>query len=889
MLERNLMLDLETGFKNITSDRTAFLEAQDVNEADSAAAQSLRRFKTTSNTLTEATKSFLSEVEAVAQFNSTHAVISATTQKIMQAYIDKQKELKTEGYRRMTVPLLIERLLTNRPIVYFKDGFGYLYCSLQDGTVVKKKTAKEIIEVLRTLGDGKKHLWLTPDEMMLGSLLVTSGATYYINKGDRENNGLPAETHDFHKRGIFTGLVGARLESKGESEFPLFVTSPGDKGFTDEEHCLYSIMAKEFGGGLSYEKTEEDAKANPKNYIRICEGVVPSEVIEGLETITLKNPKFVSGGTHYFNKQAYKNWLRAIIEPELLSKNELAGLMQIKETIRANGIGLGVWALCDEVKLIQAELLIEVYQEVIAKYELVNIAAIDFANLVYGQTTYGKFSPDTLKEFTDKRDNKIAATISSNNFASKSQAKEEFIASQYPWDSNSFVGNEHWLTLTSGSMDPAAASCSGIIESQNPLINKLFPKRSFVIEKGKMLPLSDGHSLEQIALNMAIGLELNEEKIEALDPDVLKKLQESMRITQQTELCNAITTSEKQAYDNLVVKLLPPGLPTVDFETLFATREPFVGAFVMYYLLNSAYTTKWLCDAKDTLIPAAEKNPKADEALTGQGIAQLYAYLTDTEEADPNFKSTTLKELVSLLVKKIEGIKEEQDIRHLFTVSFGLRHNDAIASTIFNRITNSAIESKEKILEYFEKSENPLHIIFVMKYLCERFPTYLNEDHIKAISKHSEVPIKGKGIPELHHLLTGESQDHAIEIKLGDLAKLFLSKAKQATEQLATPTPPKEATATAPAPATATASTPPTIPSNGLHLKALLLGVSLGGALGFAGLCYKLSSTDFKLSDTTLEILPTAIKFIIPPALLLGVVGYCYSSFNSPSKGHEIK
>jgi hypothetical protein len=63
--------------------------------------------------------------------------------------------------------------------------------------------------------------YLSYDEMMLASLLGTSGPTFFINTGDRKNASRKDPEGIFQKRGIIIGLVGPRLHKPGQMDAAL--------------------------------------------------------------------------------------------------------------------------------------------------------------------------------------------------------------------------------------------------------------------------------------------------------------------------------------------------------------------------------------------------------------------------------------------------------------------------------------------------------------------------------------------------------------------------------------------------------------------------------------------------------------------------------------------
>jgi len=68
----------------------------------------------------------------------------------------------------------------------------------------------------------------------------------------------------------------------------------------------------------------------------------------------------------------------------------------------------------------------------------------------------------------------------------------------YPWDGNSFPGNEYWRGLLMVSGDPAAASCSAIAELQNPFINKALNSNNLFVARLKEDVSESSESTQEI-------------------------------------------------------------------------------------------------------------------------------------------------------------------------------------------------------------------------------------------------------------------------------------------------------------------------------------------------------------------------------------------------------
>ncbi len=90
-------------------------------------------------------------------------------------------------------------------------------------------------EWLRVGTDGEhknQHIklkdYLSYDEMMLASLLGTSGPSFIINGGDRQNKAEIGTNGKHEDRAIVVGLVGARLHKERQSRSPIFHSMMAD-------------------------------------------------------------------------------------------------------------------------------------------------------------------------------------------------------------------------------------------------------------------------------------------------------------------------------------------------------------------------------------------------------------------------------------------------------------------------------------------------------------------------------------------------------------------------------------------------------------------------------------------------------------------------------------
>src|SRR5258708_32382739 len=88
---------------------------------------------------------------------------------------------------------------------------------LQDGTQVRGE-----FEAIGTDTEKAPLLlsdYLSYDEMQIAALIGVSAPTYFINKGDSYNQGAIGPENSYQKKGIYTGLVGARFEKPNYMEW----------------------------------------------------------------------------------------------------------------------------------------------------------------------------------------------------------------------------------------------------------------------------------------------------------------------------------------------------------------------------------------------------------------------------------------------------------------------------------------------------------------------------------------------------------------------------------------------------------------------------------------------------------------------------------------------
>lgn len=256
--------------------------------------------------------------------------------------------------------------------------------------------------------------YLSYDEVMLGSLLGVSGASLFINEGDRGNCGRMGRKGSFEPRGVIVELVGARFEREDRMGSVFMLADVREPRMHGELRAIYQEW---FGVGKTVGK---------------------------------------AGG---FDIEMYKARTRVTVDLFLLEANRRARLDGRKAWAYVVGLGLGVWQTSSQ----QPKYYVDTFTDAIRELDVSNIGTLEFAYI-----TVSKATIDAVTKAGKAKG--IEVMFSKRNPAAKLD-KDELLVLSYAWDGNSFPGKEHWQGALSASGDPAAACMSTIGELHNPYIN----------------------------------------------------------------------------------------------------------------------------------------------------------------------------------------------------------------------------------------------------------------------------------------------------------------------------------------------------------------------------------------------------------------------------------
>jgi hypothetical protein len=141
-------------------------------------------------------------------------------------------DVERSMYASMDVVALIQRLLVERPLVFFKSHDEYALRSGETGAggAALDLDTEGLDETERLGGFARVGTnaeaepltlakTLSYDEMALSALLSVATPTLFINRGARGNQARPQAEGSFEPEGVFTGAVGARFEACEQMEW----------------------------------------------------------------------------------------------------------------------------------------------------------------------------------------------------------------------------------------------------------------------------------------------------------------------------------------------------------------------------------------------------------------------------------------------------------------------------------------------------------------------------------------------------------------------------------------------------------------------------------------------------------------------------------------------
>nr|XP_022921136.1 uncharacterized protein LOC111429459 isoform X2 [Onthophagus taurus]XP_022921137.1 uncharacterized protein LOC111429459 isoform X2 [Onthophagus taurus]XP_022921138.1 uncharacterized protein LOC111429459 isoform X2 [Onthophagus taurus]XP_022921139.1 uncharacterized protein LOC111429459 isoform X2 [Onthophagus taurus] len=382
--------------------------------------------------------------------NSAYPLIHEATLYLYQAFLNHKRQygndIEKELYLNMNVVDLVERFLKKRAVYFVgqQDKWMLINKSRGFGNFESVGTTNEIGELVLAN-------CLSYDEIKLSALMSISSYTYFINDGNRMNDGIPSEDKsNIEENGVIIGLIGPRLEKENVMEYQDVVmdirqnvesNGYGNNGETSTVGFFSNFYKKE-------NQTYDEFLSNHDHD----------------DFINIENDQF-------FDKLTYSKRLTLSFDTLLLEANSRAEKQEKSSYIHLVGIGLGVWAHTEE----QTQIFMDTFIDRImflGQY-LKSVSDIHFAYF-RGKSAGGYKNGDKIS--IENHPNEGIKILISKREPHQKMIDEnlgKLLVVSYAWDGNAFPGNEFWYGSLHGSGDPAAAASTQIAEIHNPYINKV--------------------------------------------------------------------------------------------------------------------------------------------------------------------------------------------------------------------------------------------------------------------------------------------------------------------------------------------------------------------------------------------------------------------------------
>ncbi len=379
---------------------------------------------------------------AYAKYQARPSLTNAT-QKLLSNFLQKKKEAGETLYQNMTEDQFLDRLLQDRPDVFYmpndvwqtRDGKkGYGWPPMENGYQLKVP--------------GTERPYLSYAEMELASLIGVGSNVEFINDGNRDNKGAE-ETYKYQlaKTTSNYGAIGVRFENS-------------------------KCHSRQFMCPGEYEKAGEDKASLAE--VKLWEGFYKERGYTGDFPPSKRDDDLVGFPGIQVNRQLYRIKMKENIAAYLADANDRGNKgddTNLGVYCHVVGLGAGAWAGringiggLDPAEL--ADIQLGIYQELIESGNYPNIRALDMSY----------FTPKIPAQPIITKNGQRVEVMYTNSAPGAALPYPYTVmhkAAQYAWDPGSKPGNEYFLGSEhfAESGDPAAACACADLQAQNPAIN----------------------------------------------------------------------------------------------------------------------------------------------------------------------------------------------------------------------------------------------------------------------------------------------------------------------------------------------------------------------------------------------------------------------------------
>lgn len=367
-------------------------------------------------------------------------------------------------YDGMSPAELIKRLLTKRPIVFYKGDSNVLRNDpkkLYPGRHARWNEVARTLEKERTDWPYLRE-YISYDEILLSAYVSMSTPTYFVSDGSLKAP-ESISTKLFVPQGILCGLVGARLTKWGFMEHRFVFPRDEDNSNFDDVHLsdafwIKNVYAHAFPEGKI--PTMSEISKNKKPYEKIY--------VDGINVV-------------YFKKR-----LALTVQPFIEEAAQRGREKNQLVVASVPPIGAGVWSGGIGSKIIINMIVTVVLEYLDDSFDLKNLENLQAIFLpetdseVYSNFRHCKQissiklnTADNSLEVTFKGNHKVLTIFNQFRYVAQllpEKFKSCLIVAGFAWDGNSYPGNEYWKD-SFGSFDPQAILCSYLGQFQNPEVN----------------------------------------------------------------------------------------------------------------------------------------------------------------------------------------------------------------------------------------------------------------------------------------------------------------------------------------------------------------------------------------------------------------------------------
>lgn len=390
-------------------------------------------------------KNFVNPDKLESYINSAYPILHEKALILFVHFLIHQRKFGSAIERKLyasieNIPQFVDRLLLKKAAVFIDSSDRYL---LKNGT--RGAGNWERIGSPNDTEDQEPNLQtnLSYLELKLSALLSISSYSYFVNDGNRFNNGLTeTDREKLEEDGVIIGLIGPRFERPLVMEYQDIIISKEQntpsKGYGNHFIPTIEGMFLNFyeQPNLTYQELQNDLEKNSGKYQKLQDG-------------------------KYFNNEAYKNRLSISFDTLLIEANDRARFDKKFAFVHVVGIGLGVWAVSKH----QKEVFVDTFMERIKSLgrNLNCISDIRFSYIKTGDSIVIPIDSHPLKGIKVHFEN-VEPHLSLKD-------PKKLLVVSYAADGNSLPGNEYWWGALSASGDPAAAASTQIAELHTPEIN----------------------------------------------------------------------------------------------------------------------------------------------------------------------------------------------------------------------------------------------------------------------------------------------------------------------------------------------------------------------------------------------------------------------------------